>query len=61
MLTLLTELDGVKTNKRQPSCVFCTNRIKMLDPAFLRSGRIGEKNRNRITKCWSKIWNILSP
>ena len=32
MLTLLTELDGVKTNK-----------IKMLDPAFLRSGRIGEK------------------
>lgn len=43
MLTLLTELDGVKTNQKQPSCVFCTNRIKMLDKAFLRSGRIGEK------------------
>ena len=44
MLALLTELDGFSSgDNARVKCVFCTNRPKSLDPAFLRPGRISRK------------------
>ena len=44
MLALLTELDGFSSaDNDRVKCVFCTNRPRSLDPAFLRPGRISRK------------------
>lgn len=51
MLALLTELDGFQANDEandMVKCVFCTNRPRALDPAFLRSGRISRKIQIRL-------------
>lgn len=48
MLCLLTELDGFQATgsaNDRVKCVFCTNRPRALDPAFLRAGRISRKIR----------------